>query len=62
MRDALDLLLPMVSWAHVLLLIDLVVVMSHLSVAVQLAGCIQSLAKFADKYKSLPTLGYTHFQ
>ena len=28
----------------------------------RLAGAIDALATFADKWKSLPTLGYTHFQ
>ncbi|KXS18793.1 Adenylosuccinate lyase [Gonapodya prolifera JEL478] len=28
----------------------------------KLASCIQKLALFADKYKDLPTLGFTHFQ
>ena len=28
----------------------------------KLVGVIAALAKFADKYKSLPTLGFTHFQ
>lgn len=28
----------------------------------QLINVIASLAKFADKYKSMPTLGYTHYQ
>ncbi|XP_021937009.1 adenylosuccinate lyase isoform X2 [Zootermopsis nevadensis] len=28
----------------------------------KLAGCIQRLAQFADKYKNLPTLGFTHLQ
>jgi adenylosuccinate lyase len=28
----------------------------------KLAGCIQRLAQFADQYKSLPTLGFTHLQ
>ena len=28
----------------------------------KLVSCIQSLANFANKYKDLPTLGFTHFQ
>ena len=28
----------------------------------KLANCIQILAKFAEKFKGLPTLGFTHFQ
>ncbi|CAG2057225.1 unnamed protein product [Timema podura] len=28
----------------------------------KVAGCIDRLAKFADQYKSLPTLGFTHLQ
>ncbi len=30
--------------------------------AARLAAAIDALASFAEKYKSLPTLGYTHFQ
>ncbi|KAJ9588522.1 hypothetical protein L9F63_018104, partial [Diploptera punctata] len=26
----------------------------------KLAGCVDRLAKFADQYKDLPTLGFTH--
>lgn len=28
----------------------------------KLARCIERLSGFAEKYKSIPTLGYTHFQ
>ncbi|KAJ3384461.1 adenylosuccinase ade13 [Lobulomyces angularis] len=28
----------------------------------KLASCIEKLAKFSEKYKDLPTLGFTHFQ
>jgi adenylosuccinate lyase len=28
----------------------------------KLAGCVKTLGEFADKHKSLPTLGFTHFQ
>ena len=28
----------------------------------KLASCIQTLSKFAEQHKSLPTLGFTHFQ
>ncbi|XP_063234541.1 adenylosuccinate lyase [Bacillus rossius redtenbacheri] len=28
----------------------------------KVAGCVNQLAKFADQYKSLPTLGFTHLQ
>ena len=31
-------------------------------VQVKLLQVIQCLRKFSDEYKSLPTLGYTHFQ
>lgn len=31
-------------------------------IRVRLLQCIQALADFADRYKDLPTLGFTHFQ
>jgi adenylosuccinate lyase len=42
---------------------DLIVVKEGLNILLpKIARCIDRLAKFAEEYKQLPTLGYTHFQ
>jgi adenylosuccinate lyase len=42
---------------------DLIILRESLKlVAVRLANAIDALATFADQWKNLPTLGYTHFQ
>lgn len=34
----------------------------YLFIYLKLARCIERLSDFAEKNKSIPTLGYTHFQ
>jgi adenylosuccinate lyase len=42
---------------------DLIVIRDGLDLCLpKVARCIQRLAKFAEEYKDLPTLGFTHFQ
>ncbi len=42
---------------------DLILIRNGLDLlAPKVARCIQRLAKFAQEYKDLPTLGYTHYQ
>lgn len=42
---------------------DLIVVRDGLNILLpKLARCIERLSKFAEQYKSLPTLGFTHYQ
>eukprot|EP00118_Oscarella_pearsei_P014921 m.130737 g.130737 ORF g.130737 m.130737 type:complete len:482 (+) comp38037_c0_seq13:209-1654(+) len=42
---------------------DLILLKDALNISLpKLARCIDRLAKFAEKYKALPTLGYTHLQ
>ena len=42
---------------------DLIVIRDALDILLpKLACCIYKLSKFADQYKNLPTLGFTHFQ
>ncbi|XP_020908690.1 adenylosuccinate lyase [Exaiptasia diaphana] len=42
---------------------DLIVLRDAFSIILpKVARCIQRLSKFADQYKDLPTLGFTHYQ
>lgn len=47
----------------IVLIQDLIIVRDALEILLpKLAGCVKTLGEFAEKHKSLATLGFTHFQ